>query len=65
MRGAKSGNKGVDPADQPECTLEITYDHGKKKTISDWGMNGTLGLEALYQMLWDLHQVRPPDIPLP
>src|SRR5262249_35496127 len=51
--------------DQPECELEITYDHGKKKRIDDRGMSGTLGLEVLYQLLWDLHQIRPPDLPLP
>jgi len=38
--------------DLSEASLEITYDNGKKKTISDYGMEGTWGLRALYALLW-------------
>ncbi len=39
---------------QPSSELKITYDNGKVKTIGDYGINGTRGLNRLYEMLFDL-----------
>lgn len=39
---------------QPSSSLRITYDNGKVKTISDYGVNGTRGLNKLYGILFDL-----------
>jgi hypothetical protein len=38
--------------DDQNCTLTITYDNGKIKTIDDDGMHGTFGLERVYQILF-------------
>jgi hypothetical protein len=40
--------------DDQTATLTITYNGGKKKTISDYGMIGTFGLKLLYGQLSDL-----------
>jgi len=40
--------------DDQSCTLTITYDNGKTKTIKDYGLSGTYGLKLLYQKLFDL-----------
>lgn len=34
--------------------LKITYDNGKTKTISDYGMVGTYGLKSVYELLAEL-----------
>lgn len=44
----------VNFTDAPSCTLIITYDQGKIKTIHDYGKNGSLGLRLLYTQLFDL-----------
>ncbi|SDD92433.1 DUF6438 domain-containing protein [Niabella drilacis] len=38
-------------SDQTTAIITITYDNGKTKTITDYGMTGTLGLNLLYQKL--------------
>lgn len=40
--------------DDQGSTLKITYDNGKVKTISDYGMVGSYGLKRLYKLLYDL-----------
>lgn len=40
--------------DDQTATLKITYDGGKTKTISDYGLIGTFGLDRLYTLLTDL-----------
>ncbi len=40
--------------DDQTATLTITYDHGKIKKISDYGLQGSYGLQAVYQMLFNL-----------
>jgi len=47
-------NYQVRGTDAPTGTLEITYDRGKKKTISDYGAMGTYGLSALQSLLLEL-----------
>ena len=39
--------------DDQNCTLTITYDNGKTKTIYDDGLHGTFGLERVYQILFE------------
>ncbi|MGJ7031243.1 hypothetical protein [Niabella hirudinis] len=38
-------------SDLVTAIITITYDNGKTKTITDYGMTGTLGLNLLYQKL--------------
>ncbi|TGD56677.1 DUF6438 domain-containing protein [Flavobacterium humi] len=40
--------------DDQSCTLKITYDNGSTKTIYDYGMIGTYGLDRIYGMLYSL-----------
>ena len=40
--------------DDQRSTLKITYDDGLTKTISDYGMIGTYGLDRVYEMLFSL-----------
>lgn len=47
-------NYAISMSDNPTSTLIVTYDHGKVKTIEDYGLDGTLGLRNLYQILFDL-----------
>jgi hypothetical protein len=42
--------------DDQASTLEIKYNHGKIKSISDYGMIGTFGLENLYNQLFKLRK---------
>ena len=42
--------------DAQSCTLFITYDCGKVKRISDYGLKGTLGLVKVYDMLFKLRE---------
>jgi hypothetical protein len=44
----------VTHTDAPTGTLQITYDNGKIKTISDYGMQGTSGLMGVYNLLFEL-----------
>ena len=44
----------VNWTDDQTCTLTITYDGGKVKKISDYGLIGTFGLDRLYQLLFAL-----------
>ena len=47
-------NYAVNWKDDQNCTLKITYDKGKIKTIYDDGMHGSFGLERVYQILFGL-----------
>lgn len=47
-------NYDVGWTDDQTCILTVTYDNGHVKTISDYGLIGTYGLERLYQLLFDL-----------
>ena len=40
--------------DDQTSTLTVTYNNGKIKTITDYGMIGTFGLDRLYQLLFAL-----------
>lgn len=42
--------------DDQSCTLKITFDNGKVKTIKDYGLVGTYGLNRFYNMLFDLRK---------
>ncbi|MBD8490780.1 hypothetical protein IFO69_18660 [Echinicola sp. CAU 1574] len=44
----------VNWTDDQKVFLTIHYDHGQVKTISDYGLRGTFGLNLLYQKLFDL-----------
>jgi len=44
----------VNWTDDQSCTLKITYDNGKVKSINDYGLTGTFGLNRLYQLLFAL-----------
>ncbi|MDI1255441.1 MAG: DUF6438 domain-containing protein [Flavobacterium sp.] len=44
----------VDWTDDQSCTLKITYDDDVTKTINDYGMIGTYGLDRVYKMLYSL-----------
>lgn len=44
----------VNWTDDQSCTLKITYDDGITKTINDYGMIGTYGLDRVYEMLYSL-----------
>jgi hypothetical protein len=47
-------NYDVRCTDLASCTIKITYNGGKVKTISDYGKFGTYGLKLLYHKLSDL-----------
>jgi hypothetical protein len=42
--------------DDQSSTLIITYDNGKTKSIKDYGLIGTYGLDRVYQMLFELRR---------
>ena len=42
--------------DDQSCILSLTYDDGKIKKISDYGLSGTYGLDRLYQLLFALRE---------
>lgn len=42
--------------DDQTCTLKITYDNSKTKTITDYGKIGTYGLNRVYDFLFALRQ---------
>lgn len=46
----------VNWTDDQSCTLKITYDNGKVKSISDYGLTGTFGLNRVYQLLFALRE---------
>lgn len=46
----------VNWTDDQSCTLKITYDNGKVKSISDYGLVGTFGLNRVYQLLFALRE---------
>jgi len=48
----------VDWTDMPTCYLTISYDHGKKKKIKDYGEQGTYGLEKLYDEFFKLRKTQ-------
>jgi hypothetical protein len=49
-----NSNYAVDWTDDQTSTLKITYDGGKTKSITDYGLMGTYGLDRLYQLLFEL-----------
>ncbi len=49
-------NYSVGWTDDQTCTLKITYDNGKTKTITDYGKIGTYGLDRVYSILFSLRQ---------
>jgi hypothetical protein len=44
----------VNWTDDQTCTLAITYNNGQVKTIKDYGLLGSYGLQRLYHLLFDL-----------
>ncbi len=46
----------VNWTDDQTSFLQINYDNGKTKSIRDYGLMGTFGLERLYQLLFDLRK---------
>ena len=49
-------NYSVNWTDDQGCTLTITYDNGKTKTINDYGLIGTYGLDRTYDFLFNLRK---------
>ncbi|NME70227.1 DUF6438 domain-containing protein [Flammeovirga aprica] len=49
-------NYAVNWTDDQTSTLEITYDNGKVKSIRDYGLIGTFGLDRVYQLLFELRE---------
>lgn len=47
-------NYSVNWTDDQSCTLTVTYNNGQVKTIHDYGLLGTFGLNRLYQKLFGL-----------
>jgi len=47
-------NYSVNWTDDQTSTLKITYNDGKVKKISDYGMIGTYGLDRIYSLFFDL-----------
>lgn len=46
----------VNWTDDQTSTLTITYDNGKTKSIKDYGLLGTYGLDRVYQLLFELRE---------
>ncbi|HEY6161937.1 MAG TPA: DUF6438 domain-containing protein [Bacteroidia bacterium] len=46
----------VNWTDDQSVTLTITYDNGKVKTIEDYGLIGTFGLNRVYNMLYGFRE---------
>lgn len=51
-------NYEVNWTDDQTATLEIKFNNGQTKKISDYGMIGTFGLEGLYNQLFDLRKTQ-------
>lgn len=49
-------NYAVRWTDDQSSTLKITYDNGKIKSIHDYGLIGTYGLDRVYQLLFKLRE---------
>lgn len=49
-------NYAVNWTDDQSSTLKITYDNGKVKSIHDYGLIGTYGLDRVYQLLFELRE---------
>lgn len=49
-------NYEVNWTDDQTSTLKVTYDNGKVKTIEDYGLSGTYGLNKLYRLLFELRE---------
>jgi hypothetical protein len=49
-------NYAVTWTDDQTSVLKITYDNGKTKSIRDYGLIGTFGLDRIYQLLFELRQ---------
>lgn len=49
-------NYAVNWTDDQSSSLKITYDNGKVKSISDYGLMGTYGLDRVYQLLFELRE---------
>jgi Domain of unknown function (DUF6438) len=49
-------NYAVSWTDDQSSTLKITYDNGKIKSINDYGLIGTYGLDRVYQQLFKLRE---------
>ncbi len=49
-------NYAVGWTDDQSSTLKITYDNGKVKSIEDYGLIGTYGLDRIYQLLFELRE---------
>ncbi len=47
-------NYTVDWTDDQTSRLKITYNNGETKSINDYGLKGTYGLEKLYQLLFEI-----------
>jgi hypothetical protein len=49
-------NYEISWSDDQTAIITITYDDGKTKTIRDYGLFGTFGLNRLYNLLFDLRE---------
>lgn len=49
-------NYSVNWTDDQTSILKITYNNGKVKTIKDYGLIGTFGLNRVYSILFDLRE---------
>ena len=49
-------NYAVGWTDDQSSTLKITFDNGKIKSINDYGLIGTYGLDRVYQLLFALRR---------
>lgn len=46
----------VNWTDDQTASIKITYDNGKVKSIRDYGLIGTYGLDRLYQLLFEIRE---------
>jgi Domain of unknown function (DUF6438) len=49
-------NYAVNWTDDQSSTLKITYNNGKVKSIQDYGLIGTYGLDKVYQLFFELRE---------
>lgn len=49
-------NYAVNWTDDQNAAIKIIYDNGKVKSISDYGLIGTFGLNRVYQLLFELRE---------
>ena len=49
-------NYSVNWTDDQTSTLKVTYDNGETKTIRDYGLIGTFGLNRIYKLLTELRE---------